>query len=60
VLCQGLGRRAIQALSDAGISVCAGIGGTVAQAVAAWKAGELTTVGEGEACTRHVFGDRHG
>ncbi len=60
VLCQGLGRRAVQLLSDAGITVCTGVSGTVADVVESWKRGELTEAGEGEACTRHAFRDRHG
>jgi predicted Fe-Mo cluster-binding NifX family protein len=59
VLCQGLGRRAIQMLSDAGVAVCTGISGTVAEAVATWKRGNLAEVGEDDACTRHAFRDRH-
>jgi predicted Fe-Mo cluster-binding NifX family protein len=57
VLCQGLGRRAIQLLADGGVSVCTGISGSVAQVVAAWKDGRLTEAGESEACTRHMFHD---
>jgi len=59
VLCQGLGRRAIQLLSEAGVSVCTGVSGTVAEAVAAWKGGAMPEAGESEACTRHAFHD-HG
>jgi len=60
ILCQGLGRRAIQLLSDAGVSVCTGISGTVAQVVAAWKGGGLTEAGASDACTRHAFHDHDG
>ena len=59
VLCQGLGRRAIQLLSEAGVSVYTGISGTVAEAVAAWKGGTMPEAGESDACTRHAFHD-HG
>jgi predicted Fe-Mo cluster-binding NifX family protein len=59
ILCRGLGRRAIQMLSDGGVSVCTGVSGTVAQVVAAWKAGSLTEAGEADACARHAFRDHH-
>ncbi len=60
VLCSGLGRRAIQLLSDAGVSVRTGMTGTVAEVVAAWKGGSLSEAGESDACTRRAFHDRHG
>ena len=60
VLCSGLGRRAIQLLSDAGVSVCTGMTGTVAEVVAAWKGGGLPEARESDACTRHAFHDHHG
>ncbi len=60
VLCSGLGRRAIRLLSDAGVSVCTGMTGTVAEVVAAWKDGNLPEAAESDACTRHAFHDRHG
>lgn len=59
VLCQGLGRRAIELLSAAGIDVYTGVSGTVEQAVDAWKGGILTGAAETDACTRHAFRDRH-
>jgi len=59
VLCQGLGRRAIQLLSEAGVSVCTGVSGTVAEAVAAWKGGTMAEAGDTDACMRHTFHD-HG
>lgn len=60
ILCQGLGRRAIQLLSDGGVSVCTGVSGTVAQVVAEWKGGSLAEAGASDACTRHAFHDHHG
>lgn len=60
VLCSGLGRRAIRLLSDAGVSVCTGMTGTVAEVVAAWREGNLAEAGESDACTRHAFHDHHG
>lgn len=59
ILCQSLGRRAVQMLSDAGVAVCTGATGTVAQAVAAWKDGSLSEAGEADACTQHAFRDHH-
>ncbi len=59
LLCAGLGRRAIQLLTDGGIEVCTGASGTVAHAVAAWKKGTLASAGMSDACTRHVFHDHH-
>jgi len=60
VLCQGLGRRAIQLLSESGISVCTGVSGSVAEVVAAWKRGNVSEAGEADACTRHAFHDHRG
>lgn len=60
VLCQGLGRRAIAALRDGGVTVCTGASGRVSDVVAAWKAGALPEAGQADACTRHAFRDHHG
>jgi predicted Fe-Mo cluster-binding NifX family protein len=60
VLCKGLGRRAIQMLSDAGVSVCTGVSGPIGDAVSVWKGGGLPEAGESDACARHAFHDRHG
>lgn len=59
LLCSGLGRRAIQMLSESGIEVCTGVSGTARQAIESWKAGGLSTAAEGDACTRHEFHDHH-
>ncbi len=59
LLCSGLGRRAIQMLTESGIEVCTGISGTARQAIESWKAGDLTKASEGDACTRHEFQDHH-
>lgn len=59
ILCQGLGRRAIQLLSDAGVSVCTGVSGSVSEVVAAWKGGALAEAGESDACARHAFHDHN-
>lgn len=57
VLCQGLGRRAIQILSDSGIAVHTGISGTVSDVLAAYKRGAQGTAGDVEPCTRREFHD---
>lgn len=59
LLCSGLGRRAIQMLSESGIEVCTGVSGTARQAIDAWKAGGLAKAAEGDACTKHAFHDHH-
>ena len=59
LLCSGLGRRAIQMLSESGIEVCTGVSGTARQAIGSWKAGSLAKAAEGDACTRHEFHDHH-
>jgi len=59
LLCSGLGRRAIQMLSEQGVSVCTGISGSARDAIESWTSGGLSTAGEGDACMRHEFHD-HG
>lgn len=59
LLCQGLGRRAIQMLSSKGIDVFTGVSGTARDAIDSWKSGGISPVGEEDACTRHSFHD-HG
>ena len=59
LLCSGLGRRAIQMLTESGIEVCTGNSGTARQAIESWKAGGLPTAAEGDACTKHAFHDHH-
>jgi predicted Fe-Mo cluster-binding NifX family protein len=59
LLCSGLGRRAIGILSENGIDVCVGVTGTVREALDAWKAGNVSSASEGDACQRHAFRDRH-
>lgn len=55
MLCQGLGRRAIQMFTDLGIDVCIGAAGTVRDTIQAFKADELQSADTGDACTRHAF-----
>lgn len=57
LLCRGLGRRAIQMLTENGVDVCIGVSGTAQQAFDAWKSGQLKTAADDDACTRHVFHD---
>jgi len=59
VLCQGLGRRAIQILSDNGIAVHTGVSGTVSAVLAEYKRGTHGEAGSVEPCTRHEFHDQH-
>ncbi|MBN1859805.1 NifB/NifX family molybdenum-iron cluster-binding protein [Candidatus Bipolaricaulota bacterium] len=57
VLCQGLGRRAIDILSQRGIRVSIGFGGSAKEAIDAWKQGKASPVGEESACQQHAFHD---
>ena len=59
LLCQGAGRRALMILEEKGIEVCAGISGTVRQAIDAWQGGGLSPATPGDACQQHAFHD-HG
>ena len=59
LICSGLGRRAIQMLSERGIEICTDATGTAREAVEAWTGGSLTSAGQDDACTRHMFHD-HG
>ncbi len=57
VICAGLGRRAIDLLTQSGIEVCTGASGTVREAIQAWQEGKLPGA---DACQRHLFHDRRG
>jgi len=59
MICQGLGRRAISMFEGYGISVYIGAGGTVRDAVEAFKQHKLQKASENDACGRHAFRDRH-
>jgi len=59
LLCRGLGRRAIQMLSEKDVDVCIGFTGTAREAITSWKRGDASSAGEADACTRHEFHD-HG
>ena len=59
LLCSGLGRRAIEILSEKGIEVCVGQTGTAREAIDAWKAGRLSAASDADACRQHAFRDRH-
>ena len=56
VICAGLGRRAIDLLTQSGIEVCTGASGTVREAIEAWRSGKLPGA---DACDRHLFHDHH-
>jgi predicted Fe-Mo cluster-binding NifX family protein len=58
LLCSGLGRRAIGILSEKGIEIHTGFGGTAQEALAAWKEGGLTSASEDDACRKRTFHDR--
>ncbi|MGD9676203.1 MAG: NifB/NifX family molybdenum-iron cluster-binding protein, partial [Candidatus Bipolaricaulia bacterium] len=57
LLCRGLGRRAIEILSQNGIQVCVGASGTAREAVEAWKGGALPGASAADACQEHAFRD---
>ena len=57
LLCGGLGRRAIEILSQKGIDVCVGASGTVREAMEAWKGGALPDASAADACQQHAFRD---
>lgn len=68
LICGGLGGGALNALTGAGIEVCAGASGNADEAVAAYLRGELVDTGancdhhhhgEGEECCGHGEGEDH-
>lgn len=59
LVCNGLGRRAISAFNNYGITVYIGAMGTVRDAVNAFKQDKLQKAGISDACGKHTFGDRH-
>ena len=59
LLCSGLGRRAIEILSEKGIEIHTGFTGMAQEALAAWKGGGLSRASEDDACQKHAFHDRH-
>ena len=59
MICQGLGRRAINMFEDLGITVYIGASGTVRDAVNIFKQGNLQKASESDACGKHAFRDRH-
>ena len=68
LICGGLGGGALNALTNAGIEVCAGASGNADEAVAAYLRGELVDTGancdhhhhgEGEECCVHGEGEDH-
>ncbi len=58
VLVSGLGMRAIQLFSQAGIDVFMGANGTVAESIQAFQEGRLSPATEDAACREH--GNHHG
>ncbi len=61
MLCDGLGRKAIQLFQNKGIMVYVGASGTVADAIEMWKAEKLQAATDENACSQHAFHDKdHG
>ena len=61
MLCDGLGRKAIQMFQEKGIMVYVGATGTVSDAIDMWKAGQLQAATSETACQQHAFqGEGHG
>lgn len=61
MLCNGLGRKAIQMFEEKGIMVYVGAAGTVADAINLWKTGKLQAATSETACQQHAFrGEGHG
>jgi len=59
MICQGLGRRAINMFEELGIEVYIGASGTVKDAIDAFKNGKLQKATIDSACGKHAFRDRH-
>lgn len=57
LLCKGAGRKALDIFSGNGIEVCMGVDGSADEALAAWKAGTLTSATNADACQQHAFHD---
>lgn len=61
MLCDGLGRKAIQMFQDKGIMVYVGATGTVSDAIDMWEEGKLQAATSETACQQHAFqGEGHG
>lgn len=58
LVCQGLGRRAIDLFNQLNIEVYIGASGTVKDAIEAFKQGELEKADSSNACRRHAFRDQ--
>jgi predicted Fe-Mo cluster-binding NifX family protein len=59
MICQGLGRRAINMFTEFGIEVYIGASGTVKDAIEAYKKGQLRKASEKDSCGRHIFRGEH-
>jgi predicted Fe-Mo cluster-binding NifX family protein len=59
MICQGLGRRAINMFESLGITVYIGASGMVRDAVDMFKQGDLQKASESDGCGKHTFRDRH-
>lgn len=59
MICQNLGRRAINLFEQLGIQVYIGASGKVRDAVKAFKQGDLQQAGMNNACEEHAFRGKH-
>ncbi|HIH94324.1 TPA: dinitrogenase iron-molybdenum cofactor biosynthesis protein [Methanosarcina acetivorans] len=59
MLCAGLGYRAVKMFESYGIDVFVGAGGTVQDAVEAWKANQLHSASAENTCAEHDHHNHH-
>lgn len=59
MICQGLGRRAIDLFQSIGIDVYIGAHGRVRDAVEAYRNGQLQQANVGDGCQKHQFRSHH-
>ena len=59
MICQGLGRRAIDLFHSIGIDVYIGAHGSVRDAVEAYRNGKLQQANVGDGCQKHQFRNHH-
>lgn len=60
MVCGGLGRRAVAMFEERGVMVYIGARGTVRDAVAQWRAGQLEAATDENACRQHAFREEEG
>jgi len=59
MICQGLGRRAINLFEQMGIDVYIGASGDVRDAIMSFKRGDLQQATMADGCQQHTFGGHH-